>query len=203
MLLAVRSARAFNRWMSRQIAPYVGQRVLEAGCGIGNFTELLLDRERLVASDNDPFYVEMINWRFGHLENVRAVQIDLTRREDYAPSGRRAARHDRLPERARAHRGRRGGAAATSTICCEPGGHAIILVPQHPWLYTPSDKRSATSGATPRTSCTPRSQGGLRGRAPAGIQPPGHAGLVRQRQAAGQDSTCRPARCGPSTGSCR
>src|SRR4051794_14068192 len=84
ILVAVRNARAFNRWMYDQIAPYAGRRVLEAGCGIGNLTELLLDCDRLVASDFDPFYVEMIGRRFGHLENFRAVPMDLTRAEDYA-----------------------------------------------------------------------------------------------------------------------
>ena len=139
ILVAVRNARAFNRWMYRQIAPFVGQRVLEAGCGIGNLTELLLDSNRLVASDFDPFYVEMIDRRFGHMENFRAVQMDLTRAEDY----------DRLADE------------QLDTIIClnvlehiapdeavldhfyrllPPGGHAIILVPQHPWLYTPVDK---------------------------------------------------------------
>jgi glycosyltransferase involved in cell wall biosynthesis len=139
ILVAVRNAGAFNRWMYRQIAPYVGRRVLEAGCGIGNLTELLLDSDRLVASDFDPFYVEMIGRRFGHMENFRAVQMDLTKAEDYA----------RLADE------------SVDTIIClnvlehigpdvdvlghffrllQPGGHAIILVPQHPWLYTPTDK---------------------------------------------------------------
>ena len=63
--------------------PSSADRVLEAGCGIGNLTELLLDRDRLVASDFDPFYVEMIGRRFGHLENFRTIQMDLTRAADY------------------------------------------------------------------------------------------------------------------------
>ena len=40
ILVAVRNAGAFNRWLYRQIAPFVGKNVLEAGCGIGNLTEL-------------------------------------------------------------------------------------------------------------------------------------------------------------------
>jgi glycosyltransferase involved in cell wall biosynthesis len=139
ILVAVRNARAFNHWMYRQIAPYVGQHVLEAGCGIGNLTELLLNSERLIVTDFDPFYLEMINRRYGHLENFRSVPMDLTRAEDYA---------------------RLGDERLDTIIClnvlehidtdCEvlahfhrllaPGGHAIILVPQHPWLYTPTDK---------------------------------------------------------------
>jgi glycosyltransferase involved in cell wall biosynthesis len=139
ILVAVRNARAFNRWMYRQIAPFVGRHVLEAGCGIGNLTELLLDSERLIATDFDPFYLEMIERRYGHLENFRSLPMDLTRGEDYL----------RLSDE------------RLDTIIClnvlehieadrdvlrhfhralAPGGHAIILVPQHPWLYSPTDK---------------------------------------------------------------
>jgi glycosyltransferase involved in cell wall biosynthesis len=63
ILQSVRRARGFNRWMLAQFSRFVGQRVWEAGCGIGNFTELLLDRDLLVCADNDPFYVEMIELR--------------------------------------------------------------------------------------------------------------------------------------------
>jgi glycosyltransferase involved in cell wall biosynthesis len=139
VLVAMRKARGLNRWLFRQIAPWVGDRVLEAGCGIGNLTELLLERNRLVATDNETFYVEMIGRRFGHLENVETVEMDLTRPDHY----------ERIaPEE-------------LDTIVClnvlehiapdeevlrqffrvlVPGGHAIILVPQHPWLYSPTDR---------------------------------------------------------------
>ena len=139
ILVAVRNARGFNRWMYRQVAPFVGRRVLEAGSGIGTLTELLLDRERLIAGDFDPFYVEMLARRFGHQKNVRPLRMDLTRVDDY----------ERLAEE------------RLDTILClnvlehlapddevlshfqrvlQPGGHVIILVPQHPWLYAPVDR---------------------------------------------------------------
>jgi glycosyltransferase involved in cell wall biosynthesis len=138
VLQSMRRARGLNRWILEQFRPFVGQRVVEAGCGIGNFTELLLDRERLVCLDNDPLYVEMIQWRLGHLENLRALRFDLSDTTAYAAL---------KPERA-------------DTIVClnvlehiapdeavlrayydllEPGGHAIILVPAHPSLYGPCD----------------------------------------------------------------
>ena len=74
-----------NRWVLEQFRDVLGQRVLEAGCGIGNFTELLLDRERLVCLDNDPLYVEMLNWRLGHLENVTTSLFDLADSAAYQP----------------------------------------------------------------------------------------------------------------------
>ena len=140
ILVAVRNAGAFNRWMYRQIAPYVGQRVLEAGCGIGNLTELLLDSDRLVASDFDPFYVEMIE------PPVRPPR-ELPHRPDGPDPGRglraarrRAARHDHLPERARAHRRRRGGARPLLPAARSRAATRSSWCPQHPWLYSPTDK---------------------------------------------------------------
>jgi glycosyltransferase involved in cell wall biosynthesis len=139
ILVAVRNARAFNRWMFRHIAPYVGRRVLEAGCGIGNLTELLLDRDRLVASDFDPFYVEMIDRRFGHLENFWTVPMDLTRAGDYEQLADEqldtiiclnVLEHIADDELVLGH--------FYQTLA--PGGHAIILVPQNPKLYAPIDR---------------------------------------------------------------
>jgi glycosyltransferase involved in cell wall biosynthesis len=139
ILVAVRNASAFNRWMYRQIAPFVGSSVLEAGCGIGNLTELLLDSDRLVASDYDPFYVEMIGRRFGHLENFRSIRMDLTRADDWKKLLGESfdtiiclnvLEHIASDEQVLGHFMR----------ALRPGGHAIILVPQHPWLYTPTDK---------------------------------------------------------------
>ncbi|HXZ88944.1 MAG TPA: glycosyltransferase, partial [Candidatus Binataceae bacterium] len=44
----------FNKWMADTVAPYLGQRVLEIGAGIGNLTRhLARRRERYVATDID------------------------------------------------------------------------------------------------------------------------------------------------------
>jgi len=138
VLQSMRRARGLNRWILEQFRAFIGERVLEAGCGIGNFTELLLDRPRLICVDNDPLYVEMLNWRLGHLENVRTLKFDLADGDAYG-----ALKSERI-----------------DTIVClnvlehikadeqvlrayydllEPGGHAIILVPAHMWLYGPCD----------------------------------------------------------------
>jgi glycosyltransferase involved in cell wall biosynthesis len=138
VLQSMRRARGLNRWVLEQFRPYIGQRVVEAGCGIGNFTELLLDRERLVCLDSDPLYVEMMKWRLGHLENLRAEQFDLSDTAAYQTLK----------------------SESVDTIVClnvlehiapdeavlrayydvlQPGGHAIILVPAHPSLYGPCD----------------------------------------------------------------
>jgi 2-polyprenyl-3-methyl-5-hydroxy-6-metoxy-1,4-benzoquinol methylase len=112
--------------------------VLEAGCGIGNFTELLLNRARLVCVDNDPLYVEMLDWRLGHLENVRTLKFDLADAAAYAQVA--DERIDTIVclnvlEHIKADE----AVLRAYYELLEPGGHAIILVPAHMWLYGPCD----------------------------------------------------------------
>jgi len=139
VLANMRRARALNRWILDQFRDSVGARVLEAGCGIGNFSELLLDRDRLIAVDNDPLYAEMLHWRLGHLENVRPMRFDLAN----------PAAYDAI------------ASEGVDTIVCQnvledidndeavlgafhrvlaPGGHLIVLVPAHTSLYGPADE---------------------------------------------------------------
>ena len=139
VLQSMRRARGLNRWILDQFRRYLGQRVLEAGAGIGNFTELLLDRERLICLDNDPLYVEMANWRLGHLENVRTLQRDLADPATYA---------ELAPERIDTivclnvleHIGPDEQVLRAYYDVLQAGGHAIILVPAHPSLYSPCDE---------------------------------------------------------------
>jgi glycosyltransferase involved in cell wall biosynthesis len=138
-LVSVRRARRFNRWLYRNIRPYVGQRVLEAGCGIGNLTNELLNRQRLVAVDLEPVYVEMIERRFSHLENFRALRLDLANDKECA----QLAAEDIdtvICLNVLEHIAADGVVLQRFHEMLQPGGHAIILVPQHPWLYTSLDQ---------------------------------------------------------------
>jgi glycosyltransferase involved in cell wall biosynthesis/predicted SAM-dependent methyltransferase len=139
VLQSMRRARGLNRWILSRFRSYLGARVLEAGAGIGNFTELLLDRERLVSVDNDPLYIEMAEWRLGHLENVRTVQADLADPATYV--NLKGERIDTIVcLNVLEHIGPDEEVLRAYYDLLEPGGHAIILVPAHPWLYSPCDE---------------------------------------------------------------
>jgi len=53
-------ARNYFAWQARLILPEVGRRVLEIGCGIGNFTRLLADREAVIAIDSEPACIDLL-----------------------------------------------------------------------------------------------------------------------------------------------
>jgi glycosyltransferase involved in cell wall biosynthesis len=139
VLQSMRRARGLNRWILDQFRPYLGARVLEAGCGIGNFTELLLDRGRLICLDNDPLYVEMLEWRLGHLENVSTRKFDLSDSAAYE-----TLRDERIDTvvclNVLEHIAPDEQVLRAYFDLLEPGGHAIILVPAHPSLYGPCDE---------------------------------------------------------------
>ena len=139
ILQSVRKARGFNRWMLAQFSSYIGKRVLEAGCGIGNFTELLLDRERLVCVDSDILYVQMIGWRFGHLANLRVMRADLT-----DPALGEQLSDERLDTviclNVLEHISADREALARYWELLAPQGRVIVLVPAHAALYSACDR---------------------------------------------------------------
>ena len=137
-LVAVRHAAALNRWVYRAVQPFVGQRVLEAGCGIGNLTEQLLDRDYLVAADTDPLYVEMIHRRFGHLENFHTLRIDWTSEADCAQVAD-GSLDTVLCLNVLEHIDAEEPVLRQYHRMLAPGGRLVVMVPQHPALYSPVD----------------------------------------------------------------
>lgn len=68
----------YNAWIARELAPYVGQRVLEVGCGIGNMSDYFIERELLVCMDMAPPHVEMLRRRYECRPNVATYVGDIT-----------------------------------------------------------------------------------------------------------------------------
>lgn len=83
ILRSTARSKKYNRWIHELMKPYLGARMLQAGAGIGNLSEMLLKRERLVLADYDPIYVSKLQQRFGRRNNVRIDVADLTEPADY------------------------------------------------------------------------------------------------------------------------
>jgi SAM-dependent methyltransferase len=63
-------------WQARLVMPELGRRVVEIGCGSGNFTGMLLDLEGVLALDVDPECVERIRQRFPDRDNLSTSVCD-------------------------------------------------------------------------------------------------------------------------------
>jgi SAM-dependent methyltransferase len=60
------------------INPYIGERVLEVGSGMGNYMRQLVDRELILGIDISPECVEFINNEFRDKDHVQSVECDVT-----------------------------------------------------------------------------------------------------------------------------
>lgn len=127
-----------SRWMLEPFRPYLGDEILEAGCGVGNLTEHLIDRAQLTALDFDESHVQSVERRFGHLENVAVMPGDL---EDPATYARIESRFDSVVcVNVLEHLNKPDIALTGFTEVLKPGGHLMLLVPAHDWLFSAADR---------------------------------------------------------------
>lgn len=140
ILQAVQRAPRFNRWMFSQFAPYLGEEVLEAGCGIGNLSQFVLAKKRLVSIDNDPFYIERMKNAFGNLSNVTVLEADITSAADMRRASAGGRFDGAFSSNVLEHIEDHVGALQCLRSTLKPGGRLVILVPSGPNLYSGVDK---------------------------------------------------------------
>jgi len=140
ILQAVQKAPRFNRWMFEQIAPYLGEEVLEAGCGIGNLTQFVLRKKRLVSLDIDSFYVDRIRNAYGNLTNISIQKADITNAGDMQRAAADGAFDGAFCLNVVEHIEDHVAALRNFYNVLKPGGRAAILVPNNPALYSAVDR---------------------------------------------------------------
>jgi len=64
----------YNTWIYNIIRPYLGQQILEVGCGIGNLTEYFRENRMLTAIDKELRYIEFMKLEF---PDVGMYQCDI------------------------------------------------------------------------------------------------------------------------------
>jgi SAM-dependent methyltransferase len=127
----------FARWMYGTARRDLGEHVMDAGSGIGTYTELLLkDGKRVVSLEFQKPFVERLEGRFGGDGRVIVRQADLSNPGDFA-----------------------GLPVVDSVLCLNvlehvtddvqamrnlhdsvrPGGKLVALVPAYPWLFNKMD----------------------------------------------------------------
>jgi SAM-dependent methyltransferase len=131
-------AKNYFAWQGRLVTRELGQRVIEVGAGIGNFTRLLLDREAVLAMDVEPACSEVLRQRFAGHENLRVMVGDAATVEF-----QELARFD--PDscvciNVLEHVADDRAALENMRRALKPGGVIVLLVPAFPALYGPIDR---------------------------------------------------------------
>ncbi len=128
----------FNQWMADTIRPWVGDKVLEIGAGMGNLSMKLLPRETYVVSDIDPLHLDYLRQVLASNMRVQVEVADLEKPEDFDALENtfdtvvclNVVEHVNNDEMALQNIRR----------ALVPGGRACILVPQIPAIYGTLDK---------------------------------------------------------------
>ncbi|MCP5114715.1 MAG: class I SAM-dependent methyltransferase, partial [bacterium] len=139
ILEAFTNAPRFNRWMADTIRPFLGERVLEIGAGIGNLSRHLAPRRKAyIASDIDTEHLARIRSRLQHRPNLEVRLCDLSKPEDFEALAEslnsvvclNVVEHieDDLAALRHLHSALR------------PGGRAVVLVPQGQGIYGTLDE---------------------------------------------------------------
>jgi glycosyltransferase involved in cell wall biosynthesis len=138
ILVELERTRRFNLWMGETLRPWVGDRVLEIGAGIGTLTNQLIPRDLYVASDINPNYLDYLrSYSYGK-PYLRVVRIDAGNPDDFA--GLENEFDTVLMLNVLEHVSNEEQTLRNIWAALEPGGRAIILVPQHPGLYGTLDR---------------------------------------------------------------
>ncbi|QDT91682.1 class I SAM-dependent methyltransferase [Gimesia algae] len=140
-LSRMQSLTPYYQWSIELVAPWLGKRILDAGCGIGNATEQLSAyAEYVLAVDLSPENMKVLQHRFADDPHIECAQLDLD---------------DNMEEIACRN--------IDSIVCfdvlehveddqallnqflkmVQPGGYLLIKVPAGRWLYGSVDIASA------------------------------------------------------------
>lgn len=127
-----------DAWLFQEIGPFLGQRILEVGCGLGNLACLLQNRELYIGLDLSRESVSALQAQYADHSNMSFVCLDITNR---AVLGLRDHLFDTvISVNVFEHIADDILALRYIYELLQPGGKLALIVPAHKWLYGSMDR---------------------------------------------------------------
>lgn len=129
---------AVDQWLYEEIAPYLGQRILEIGCGLGNLARHLTDRQLYLGTETSDESINHVSHEFAGRANMLFAVADATSPGfvAFGQLGIDTIFSLNVFEHIEDHEAALGNAAAI----LQPGGRLILVVPAHMALYGSIDR---------------------------------------------------------------
>jgi 2-polyprenyl-3-methyl-5-hydroxy-6-metoxy-1,4-benzoquinol methylase len=129
-----------DAWLCRSITPYIGDRVLEVGSGMGNILQFLLapDRDLVIGTDIDHACVDYLQEKYQDQQNVLVFPCDVCH-----PDFRRLKKYhiDTVVSiNVLEHIQDDELALAQISEIVAAGGHIILVLPAHKYLFGSMDR---------------------------------------------------------------
>jgi glycosyltransferase involved in cell wall biosynthesis len=128
----------YNGFLWDLMQPFIGRRILEVGAGTGLLTRYLSTRERVLATELDPEYVDLLRRTFADSPNVEIRALDLAH---LAENGIPHRTFDTVVcSNVLEHIEDDGAALAAMHDVLVPGGRVVLIVPAIQALYGTIDR---------------------------------------------------------------
>ena len=133
ILHSLSNTHRFNRWMADAIRPWLGDRVLEIGAGMGNLTGQLLPRAAYTVTDIDPLHLHYLTNRYAGNRNLSVRLLDVADAAHY--QGLENRFDSVVCLNVLEHVERDADGLRNIFAALAPGGCALILVPRSMQLF--------------------------------------------------------------------
>ena len=148
-MLAFSESPRFNQWLYHKIEPYVGNRILEIGAGIGNLTGCIR-AEKVIATEYSDRYLNVLQGKFVSATHITIDRFDLSGDD---PSRFSSEQIDTvICLNVLEHMEDDGASVRLMHDVLIPGGRLLLLVPYSQALYCNYDKQLGHFRRYTRTS---------------------------------------------------
>lgn len=131
------AASRYFQWQYQLASQYIGRRVLEVGCGVGNVTRLLEDRDLVVGIDVETECVTERTKRYSGCTNIQSELLDVL--DPSFPALRRYGFDSVLCLNVLEHVSDDRQALQHMHSVLKPCGNVILIIPAFESLYGPID----------------------------------------------------------------